>query len=57
MTDFLKELEKEFVEKGEWLKAREIANNLLAEGVPTKVIEKATGLSREELEELKKHLH
>lgn len=30
---------------------------LLAEGVPTEVIEKATGLSREELEELKKHLH
>ncbi|WP_304459043.1 transposase [Alicyclobacillus sendaiensis] len=57
MTDFLKELEKEFVERGEWLKAREIANNLLAEGVPTEVIEKATGLSREELEELKKRLH
>ncbi|WP_242549380.1 MULTISPECIES: hypothetical protein [Alicyclobacillus] len=61
MTDLLRELEREFEEKGihkgELLKAREIAHNLLAEGVPTEVIEKATGLSREELEELKKHLH
>ena len=65
MTDLLRELEREFEEKGiqkglqqgELQKAREIAHNLLAEGVPTEVIEKATGLSREELEELKKHLH
>ncbi|SIT10091.1 RpnC/YadD family protein [Alicyclobacillus vulcanalis] len=64
MTDLLRELEREFeekgiqkgIQKGELLKAREIAHHLLAEGVPIGVIEKATGLSREELEELKKHL-
>ncbi|GMA59512.1 hypothetical protein GCM10025858_40160 [Alicyclobacillus sacchari] len=65
MTDLLRELEREFEEKGiqKGLQQgllegkRQVAHNLLSEGVPTEVVEKATGLSREELEELKKHLH
>jgi predicted transposase YdaD len=69
MTDVVRELvheiEQEALEKGRKegqqegaeKKAREVALNLLAEGVTVDVIAKATGLSREQIEELQKQLH
>ncbi|MBF8376480.1 hypothetical protein IW967_01065 [Alicyclobacillus mali] len=53
MTDLLRELEREFEEKG----IQKVAQRLLEEGVSIDTIEKATGLSREQLEEMKKQLH
>lgn len=37
--------------------AEDIAHRLLAEGVPVDVVEKATGLPRERLEQMKREVH
>ncbi len=57
MTDFLKELEKEFVEKGEWLKAREIAERMFRKGASISDVIELTGLSEQDAEEIRKNVH
>ncbi|MED3500732.1 Rpn family recombination-promoting nuclease/putative transposase, partial [Brevibacillus agri] len=48
---------EEGLAEGERQKAMEVAKNLLAMDMSVEVIAKATGLSAEEIEQLKKQLH
>ena len=61
MTDLLRELEREFEEngihKGELLKAREIAYRLLHKGSSVQEVVDITGLSVEDVEEIRQNLH
>ncbi|MDP9729339.1 hypothetical protein FY534_13740 (plasmid) [Alicyclobacillus sp. TC] len=50
-------LAEELYEEGRQEGIEKVACNLLAEGVPVNVIEKATGLSREQIEKLRTQIH
>lgn len=53
MTDLVKAIEQEAAE----IKAREIARNLLVEGINVETIIRATKLEKWEVEELQRQLH
>ncbi|WP_236011658.1 hypothetical protein [Alicyclobacillus fructus] len=48
---------EELYEDGRREAAEDIAHRLLAEGVPVDVVEKATGLPRERLEQMQREVH
>lgn len=53
----MSKIAEELYQDGADNKGREVALNLLAEGVNVDVIIKVTGLSRDTIEELRKQLH
>ncbi len=57
MTDLVKAIEQEAAREAAKIKAREIARNLLVEGIDVETVIRATKLEKWEVEELQRQLH